>query len=68
MPVTLEIIPAGKDGWDVAKSKMITFQNKHRAEYFAKYYTRKVDCLIRYYSLNMWLATYCKGRQIWNIY
>ena len=68
MPVTLEIIPSGYNGWNVSKSKTITFQNKRRAEYFSMYYTRKVDCLIRYYSLGMWLATYCQGKKIWNIY
>ena len=68
MPVTLEIIPAGKNGWQVAKSKKITFKNKLKAEYFSMYYTKKVDCLIRYYTLGIWMASYCKGKQIWNIY
>lgn len=68
MLTRLEIIPAGNNGWNVSKSKNIIFQNKRKAEYFAMYYTRKFDCLIRYYVLGNWIASYCKGMQIWNIY
>lgn len=69
MPVvTLEIIPSGTNGWDLSKAKRLEFKNKKKAMYFSIYYTGKHDCLIRYYGLGIWLASYCRGKQIWNIY
>lgn len=66
--VTLEIIPSGNNGWDLTKSKNIRFKSELRAEYFSIYYTAKNDCLIRYYTMGQWLASYCNGREIWNAY
>ena len=68
MSVTLEIIPSGNNGWDLLNAKKITFKNKQRAIYFSRYYTEKHDCLIRYYVAGIWMASYCKGNQIWNIF
>lgn len=67
-PVVLMIIPSGNNGWDLGNTKTITFNNKSKAEFFAQYYTGKNDCLVRYYTGNIWRATYCKGKQIWNCY
>lgn len=67
-PIILEIIPSGYNGWDLSKVKTITFHNKSKAEFFAIYYTNKHDCLIKYHAGGMWLASYCKGNQIWNCY
>lgn len=66
--ITLEIIPSGINGWDLSKSKKIRFKNNSRAECFARYYTKKVDCLIRWYSWGVWMATYCNGKEVWNCY
>lgn len=67
-PIILEIIPSGYNGWDLSKAKTITFHNKMKAEFFSLYYTKKNDCLVRYYTGGLWLATYCKGKQIWNCF
>lgn len=67
-PIILEIIPSGNNGWDCAKARKIIFRNKSKAEFFCMYYTGKYSCLIRYYTAGIWMATYCKGKQIWNIY
>lgn len=67
-PVILEIVPSGYNGWDLSKAKRISFHNKRRAEFFAEYYTNKNDCLVRYYTGGIWIATYCSGKQIWNCY
>ena len=67
-PIVLLIIPSGNNGWDLGNTKTITFHNKLKALFFARYYTDKNDCLIRYCTGGNWIATYCKGKEIWNCY
>lgn len=67
-PIILEIIPSGNNGWDVSKAKRIKFNNQLKAFYFCRYYTRKNDCLVRYYCGGIWRATYCKGKLIWDLF
>lgn len=66
--IVLEIIPFGDYGWDFLKSKTIKFRSNLRAIRFSEYYTKMHKCLIKYYTLGVWRATYCNGRQIWNCY
>ena len=66
--IVLEIIKDGYNGWDLSTAKTLRFRNTLRAIRFSEYYTKNHHCLIRYYTLGVWRATYCNGRQIWNCY
>ena len=66
--IVIEIIYDGENGWDLSTAKRLIFKNTLRAIRFAEYYTKMNKCLIKYYTLGMWRASYCNGRQIWNCY
>ena len=65
------IIPSSKTvgkGWDISKCRIIRFRNFKKLFYFARYYSRIHDVLIRVYICNNWQHTYCEGVEIWNCF
>lgn len=64
------IIPTGdgKTGWNVGKARVIKFCSRKRFYTFVSYYSLKKDVLIRVIENGVWIASYVKGKEIWNIY
>lgn len=65
------IVPASKiigRGWDMLNCKVLIFRNLKKLFYFARYYSRVHDVLIKVYIDHDWESTYCKGKEIWNCY
>ena len=63
------IIPSvDMKGWNVANAVFINFRNGNRCCTFASNYSLKNHVLIRIIKNGIWIASYVKGEQIWNIY
>lgn len=65
----VEIIPSSKiigHGWDLAHLQELRFHNFKKLLYFARYYSRCHDVLVKIYLDNKWFATYCNGKEISN--
>lgn len=63
-----EVIFSGFNGWDITHKCSFKFRNVRKCIAFAGWYSLKHDVLVRIYSVDVWIASYVNGKEVWNIY